>query len=356
MDSLRTPSWRREEDTPLPPEARERATQPAGQPAAQPPAPPTAEPLRQPETPGNTVSGTGIPLAVAAAMDGVPSVQALRKRIKKGTLRAVRVLHRDSIVVGIELEELERQYPGATQPPLATSTTPAPPTPPPSGSTRQPDNPKEGSENADPSPPRGAPVAQDEQPDSQEPEQPAPTGHQALQSVDMAVQGWREAREALENSRREHREEITRTIASYEGQLQARDLERAQALKLHGAREVRWARWGLGATITLVAALATGVWLATTSADRLADERVRAGILTEQKAVLSQERLTLQGSFEAHERELKGTSNALRQAVEEVEALNLERRELQRRLGALEAERARAKAATRAALRAMGAR
>ena len=61
-------------------------------------------------------------------MEGVPSVQALRKRIKKGTLASVRVLHRDSIVVGVELDELARQYPAAFHSRPAAQPSPPEPT------------------------------------------------------------------------------------------------------------------------------------------------------------------------------------------------------------------------------------
>lgn len=348
MDTLRTPSWRREEEArPLP-----ESEQPGRQPAAQPPAPAPEDP----RAPGNVVSGSGIPLAAAAAMEGVPSVQALRKRIKKGTLRSVRVLHRDSIVVGVELDELARHYPGAvatggTTPPASTS-----PVEQPAGASEPRNNPPEAHVEPQSSPSEEEPVVPEPQPEESAAEQPEPAGSQELQTVDVAIQGWREAREALEMSRREHREEITRTIASYESQLRARDAQGTEATGIHSAREARALRWGLAAAIGLLAALAVGVWLTGRAGDRLADERVRAGILTEQTRALSAEKAALEGALERKGAALGAAGEALERAETEAGTLANERADLQRQLLELQAEQEKARDAARAALRAMGAR
>lgn len=352
MDTLRTPSWRREEE----PRPRPEPGQPDGQPETQPAAQPSSTAPRDPVAPGNRVSGSGIPLAAAAAMEGVPSVQALRKRIKKGTLQSVRVLHRDSIVVGVELEELARHYPGAFTP---GGTTPAPPPPldaQPSSPREQPGNPPEAHEEHPSGPPEGEPVAPDAQPEEPVAGQPEQAGSQELQTVDVAIQGWREAREALEVSRREHREELTRTIASYEGQLRARDAHGAEASRSHGAREARAVRWGRAAAVALLAVLAMGVWLTGRASGRLADERVRAGILTEQTRALTTEKAALEGALDRQEAALGAAGQALQRAEARAGILAAEREDLEQQLQELLAEREQARAAAWAALRAMGAR
>ena len=349
MDTLRTPSWRREE------EPRPDPGQPGGQPEAQPSAQPSSTAPRDALAPGNRVSGSGIPLAAAAAMEGVPSVQALRKRIKKGTLQSVRVLHRDSIVVGVELEELARHYPG----PTPGGTTPAPPSPlegQPSGPPERPCTPPEAHEEQPSCSLEGEPVAPDAQPEEPLAGQPEQAGSQELQTVEVAIQGWREAREALEVSRREHREELTRTIASYEGQLRARDAHRAEASRNQDAREARAVRWGRAAAMALIAVLAMGVWLAGRASGRLADERVRAGILTEQTRALTTEKAALEGALDRQEATLDAAGQALQRAEARAGILAAEREDLEQRLQELLAEREQARAAARAALRAMGAR
>ena len=271
-------------------QAEQPSRQPGRQPSQRPVAPAAAPASEASSAPGNVVSGTGGPLAAAAAMKGVPSVQALRKRIKKGTLKSVRVLHRDSIVVGVELEELARQYPQAfdeerateplrTEPeaqPRARSQQPRAPGEQPDGLEAQRGNPAEEPESPHSASAPQSPVGPDEQPGAPRVEQPEPRRSQELQTVDVAIQGWREAREALEASRREHREEITRTIAAYEGRLQSGSREREQALEFHGTREARAVRWGRALAGTLLFTLAMGLWLTSRAGERLATERFQA--------------------------------------------------------------------------------
>jgi hypothetical protein len=359
MDTLRTPSWRREEA----PRPRPGSEQPAEQPERQPATTSSAPAPEDPREPGNRVSGSGIPLAAAAAMEGVPSVQALRKRIKKGTLQSVRVLHRDAIVVGVELEELARHYPGALMPqeapPPPSGSPEAQPAPGSEGSdnpAEQPDNPPDAHQQPHPAPQDRGSVAPDAQPDEPLGEQPEPAGSQELQTVDVAIQGWREAREALEVSRREHREELTRTIASYESQLQARDAHGAEATRNHDAREARAVLWGRAAAIGLVAALALGGWLTGETSDRLADERVRAAILTEQTRAIAADKAALEGALERQGAALEAAGEALERAEADASALGAEREALEGQLQELRTEREQARAAARAALRAMGAR
>ena len=359
MDTLRTPSWRREEA----PRPRPGSEQPAEQPERQPATTSSAPAPEDPREPGNRVSGSGIPLAAAAAMEGVPSVQALRKRIKKGTLQSVRVLHRDAIVVGVELEELARHYPGALMPqeapPPPSGSPEAQPAPGSEGSdnpAEQPDNPPDAHQQPHPAPQDRGSVAPDAQPDEPLGEQPEPAGSQELQTVDVAIQGWREAREALEVSRREHREELTRTIASYEGQLRARDAHGAEASRSHEAREARAVRWGRAAAMALLAVLAMGVWLTGRASGRLADERVRAGILTEQTRALTTEKAALEGALDRQVAALGAADEALQRAEARAGTLAAEREDLEQRLQELLAEREQARAAAWAALRAMGAR
>jgi len=348
MDSLRTPSWRREEDA--------RPLSEPEQPGQQPETQPSPSASQATHAPGNVVSGSGIPLAAAAAMEGVPSVQALRKRIKKGTLQSVRVLHRDSIVVGVELEELARHYPGAFGSEGTTTPPPDAHDKQPQGHAEQPGTPPEAHERPHSAPIEEQPVAPEPQPEETADEQPGATGAQELQTVDVAIQGWREAREALEVSRREHREELTRTIASYESLLRARDTQGAEATRIHGAREARAVRWGRAAAITLLAALVIGNWLMGRAGDRLADERVRAGILTEQTRALIAEKVALEGALDRQGAALEEADSALERAKAEASLLDGERQELQRQLLKLQAEQEQARAAARAALQAMGLR
>ena len=174
--------------------------------------------------------------------------------------------------------------------------------------------------------------------------------------MDVAIQGWREAREALEVSRREHREELTRTIASYESQLQARDAHGAEATRDHDAREARAVLWGRAAAIGLVAALALGGWLTGETSDRLADERVRAAILTEQTRAIAAEKAALEGALERQGAALEAAGEALERAEADASALGAEREALEGQLQELRTEREQARAAARAALQAMGAR
>ncbi len=322
------------------------------------------------------MSGTGIPLAAAAAIEGVPSVQALRKRIKKGTLRSVRVVHRDSIVVGVELEELARRYPAAFErEPATTDDHPCQPKQPgqpeqpagiagqPGGASEQPggaeeprSNPPEGATRRPSTPAPDPSVAPNEQPEAPHSKQPESRGSQELQTVDVAIQGWREAREALETGRREHREEITRTVASYEQRLQAVNREREQALELHGVREARAVRWGRAAAGALVATLAMGLWLTDQAGERLATERFEAGTMTQQRRFLAEENTALEQAMEAQGAALSTAREALDEAEARAEALRAERGTLEQELQAVLAERERAREATRAALRAMGSR
>lgn len=318
-------------------------------------------------------------------MEGVPSVQALRKRIKKGTLQSVRVLHRDSIVVGVELDELARQYPAAfhsrptAQPsPPEPDTQPAGPEEQPVPPARQPEdthgprrNPAEGPLRPGRTMAGGDPVAPDGQPDKHrdgqrgeqpdeldEPdaEQPEPRGARELQTVDVAIQGWREAREALEASRREHREEVTRTISSYENQLRSRDREREHEQKIHGAREARAVRWGRAAAGALLVTLTMGLWATERAGDRLATERFQAGAMTEQTRTLTEEKAALVEAIEAQGAELGAALEALDEAEAEAGALSAQRDALGQELEEIRAERERARDATRAALRVLGAR
>jgi len=311
-------------------------------------------------------------------MEGVPSVQALRKRIKKGTLASVRVLHRDSIVVGVELDELARQYPAAfhsrpaAQPsPPEPDTQPAGPEEQPAPPSRQPEdthgprrNTAEGPLSPGRTPAGGDPVApdgqpdqqRDEQPDEPDAEQPEPQGARELQTVDVAIQGWREAREALETSRREHREEVTRTISSYENQLRSRDREREHEQKIHGAREARAVRWGRAAAGALLVTLTMGLWATERAGDRLATERFQAGAMTEQTRALTEEKAALVEAIEAQGAELGAALEALDEAEAEAGALSAQRDALGQELEEIRAERERARDATRAALRVLGAR
>jgi hypothetical protein len=351
-------------------QAEQPSRQPGRQPSQRPVAPAAAPASEASSAPGNVVSGTGVPLAAAAAMKGVPSVQALRKRIKKGTLKSVRVLHRDSIVVGVELEELARQYPQAfgeepateplrTEPeaqPRARSQQPRAPGEQPDGLEAQRGNPAEEPESPHSASAPQSPVGPDEQPGAPRVEQPEPRRSQELQTVDVAIQGWREAREALEASRREHREEITRTIAAYEGRLQSGSREREQALEFHGTREARAVRWGRALAGTLLFTLAMGLWLTSRAGERLATERFQAGALTEQSQSLTREKVVLEQAIEVQSAELGAALEALDEAEAKASALRTERGALELELEAILAERERAREATRAALRAMGTR
>ena len=289
-------------------------------------------------------------------MDGVPSVQALRKRIKKGTLRSVRVLHRDSIVVGVELEELARHY-DIEQPATAPEAAPAgaeqphgaqasEPTRQPSTEAEQPANPSPGPSKADSGPEVARETNPGEQPTSGAPGPEESPRSQALETVDMAVQGWREAREALEVARREHREEITRTIASYENQLQLRDQDLARHVSVSEAREARATRWGRVAALGLVLALAAGVQLTEDAGERLSTERVRAGVLDQQKGALEVD-------LSDRDRALAISEEALAASQDRADGLAARMEGLHEQLDAVLEEREEARAAARAALRAI---
>ena len=273
-------------------------------------------------SPGNATSGEGISLAEAAELEGVPTVQALRQRIKRGTLRSVRVMRGGAIVAGVELEELERVF-GATAAPLEGEQG--------GGKAEQGDKQGEQAPTGAGGPAEDKAEARPEQGGGKpEPEATSSRGSSnALQTVEMAVQGWREAKDALELARTDHREELARIAGAHERELRA---------ATGGGRLARLA------SALLATLLAVGVGVAfnlqADAARVLADERGRAG--------------KLEGQLEAVGEQNAKAALALEVELERGRTLSAERERIAGELEELQAERQAAQEAAKAALSRIG--
>jgi len=145
----------------------------------------------------------------------------------------------------------------------------------------------------------------------------------------MAVQGWREAKDALELARTDHREELARIAGAHERELRA---------ATGGGRLARLA------SALLATLLAVGVGVAfklqADAARVLADERGRAG--------------KLEGQLEAVGEQHAKASLALEVELERGRTLSAERERIAGELEELKAERQAAQEAAKAALRRIG--
>jgi hypothetical protein len=298
MSELKSPAWRRSAPTQAP-------------------------------APGNATSGEALSLKEAAALEGVPSVQALRQRIQRGTLQTVRVTRGGSVIVGVEFEELERIF-GVTLGP--------------SEAEHGPGKDEQAEEQAEQGPEgSGEPESDREEARSgnehRKPESD-PSSYEgastALQTVEMAVQGWREAKDALELARIDHREELTRLASAHERELKA---------ATGGGRLARLVS-GLLATLLVVGA-GLAFKLQADAGRKLAVEAEKTGMLRGELEGMGNELLL-------RSRQLEGERSALQAETIRAEAAVGEASRLEAELRELQAEREAAQEAAKAALTRLG--
>ena len=203
-------------------------------------------PQEQPEQP--------VPLARAAALAGV-SVQAIRQRIRRGSMIGVEVEHEGATIQGVALDELRAAYGELTEPEGLGGERQEEPRPD-IGEQRQ-DGQRSGQRHGqaeqrdrEPEQRQGEEEQREGKPE-QRPEQPG-TG---LQAVEMAVQAWRDTREALVSARHSHAAELARVGEIIEHERGGR------------ASAVRWGR-GVAAAFLVVAGLAS--WSMVTGERRVA--------------------------------------------------------------------------------------
>jgi hypothetical protein len=158
----------------------------------------------------------------------------------------------------------------------------------------------------------------------------------ALVEVELAVQGWREAKEALEVAREEHRAELVR-------------LERV--IVASEAREASTRRWGRAAAVAagvlLLGAAGFVIQLQSEHGETLSTERTRAGLLEGQLQAAGQQ---LEQRASEVERQAEAAAAAASRASQEAARAEA----LASRVSELEADRAAAAAAWEQALSSMG--
>ena len=158
----------------------------------------------------------------------------------------------------------------------------------------------------------------------------------ALVEVELAVQGWREAKEALEVAREEHRAELVR-------------LERV--IVASEAREASTRRWGRAAAVAagvlLLGAAGFVIQLQSEHGETLSTERALAGLLEGQLQSAGQQ---LEQRASEVERQAEAAAAAASRASQEAARAEA----LASRVSELEADRAAAAAAWEQALSSMG--
>ena len=158
----------------------------------------------------------------------------------------------------------------------------------------------------------------------------------ALVEVELAVQGWREAKEALEVAREEHRAELVR-------------LERV--IVASEAREASTRRWGRAAAVAagvlLLGAAGFVIQLQSEHGETLSTERARAGLLEGQLQAAGQQLEQRAGEVERQAEAAAAAASRASQEAARAEALAS-------RVSELEADRAAAAAAWEQALSSMG--
>ena len=306
---------------------------------------------RAPEREAPSVS-----LAEAAEQSGLPEA-VLAAAVRKGTLPSRTIAEQGVLRPGVQLDEVEfareslstsEVLPGGAEDAVDAERAEAAP------STSEPESAPEPEERAEAASLEDDVDAENPGPENPGPENPGPenTGPEdpgfgepadrddgastALVEVELAVQGWREAKEALEVAREEHRAELVR-------------LERV--LLASEAREASTRRWGrvgaVAAGLVLLAAGAFVVQLQSGHGEALASERARAGLLEGQLEVTGQQLRERTGEVAAQR--AAAAAAAERASVEATRASALGAR-----VEALEAERAAAAAAWASALSSLG--
>ena len=297
---------------------------------------------RAPEREAPSVS-----LAEAAEQSGLPEA-VLAAAVRKGTLPSRTIAEQGVLRPGVQLDEVEfaresLSTPGALPVEVdeavevddaveAEPAEEAPPAPEPEpGPEREERGEAPSLEDPEPVEDPGGDDAADRDPADRD-----DGASTALVEVELAVQGWREAKEALEVAREEHRAELVR-------------LERV--ILASEAREASTRRWGrAGAVAAGLVLLAAGVFvvrLQSGHGEAIAGERARAGLLEGQLQVTGQQLRERTG-------EVAAQRAAAAAAVERAEVEASRASALEARVEALEAERAAAAEAWAGALSALG--
>ena len=299
---------------------------------------------RAPEREAPSVS-----LAEAAEQSGLPEA-VLAAAVRKGTLPSRTIAEQGVLRPGVQLDEVEfaresLSTPGAlpvevdeavevddaVEAEPAEEAPPAPEPEPEPGPEREERGETPSLEDSERAEDPGGDGAADRDPTDRD-----DGASTALVEVELAVQGWREAKEALEVAREEHRAELVR-------------LERV--ILASEAREASTRRWGrAGAVAAGLVLLAAGVFvvrLQSGHGEAIAGERARAGLLEGQLQVTGQQLRERTG-------EVAAQRAAAAAAVERAEVEASRASALEARVEALEAERAAAAEAWAGALSALG--
>ena len=282
-----------------------------------------------------------VSLAEAAEQSGLPEA-VLAAAVRKGTLPSRTIAEQGVLRPGVQLDEVEfaresLSTPGALPVEVdeaveAEPAEEAPPAPEPEpGPEREERGETPSLEDPEPAEDPGGDGAADRDPADRD-----DGASTALVEVELAVQGWREAKEALEVAREEHRAELVR-------------LERV--ILASEAREASTRRWGrAGAVAAGLVLLAAGVFvvrLQSGHGEAIAGERARAGLLEGQLQVTGQQLRERTG-------EVAAQRAAAAAAVERAEVEASRASALEARVEAFEAERAAAAEAWAGALSALG--
>jgi hypothetical protein len=273
-------------------------------------------------------------LAEAAEQSGLPEA-VLAAAVRKGTLNTHTIADDGVLQPGVQLDEVEfareslitdraprdaGEDGAAVEPEPTADEGPAGPD---SKAQPEPEPEPAGSSPSDEERAQGAAAADEDR-------------GGALVEVELAVQGWREAKEALEVAREEHRAELVR-------------LERV--IVASEAREASTRRWGRAAAVAagvlLLGAAGFVIQLQSEHGETLSTERARAGLLEGQLQAAGQQ---LEQRASEVERQAEAAAAAASRASQEAARAEA----LASRVSELEADRAAAAAAWEQALSSMG--
>jgi len=275
-----------------------------------------------------------ISLAEAAEQSGLPEA-VLAAAVRKGTLNTHTIADDGVLQPGVQLDEVEfareslitdraprdaGEDGAAVEPEPTADEGPAGPD---SKAQPEPEPEPAGSSPSDEERAQGAAAADEDR-------------GGALVEVELAVQGWREAKEALEVAREEHRAELVR-------------LERV--IVASEAREASTRRWGRAAAVAagvlLLGAAGFVIQLQSEHGETLSTERARAGLLEGQLQAAGQQLEQRAGEVERQAEAAAAAASRASQEAARAEALAS-------RVSELEADRAAAAAAWEQALSSMG--
>ncbi|MBL6757722.1 MAG: hypothetical protein ISQ11_15090 [Planctomycetes bacterium] len=279
-----------------------------------------------------------ISLAEAAEQSGLPEA-VLAAAVRKGTLNTHTIADDGVLQPGVQLDEVEfaRESLITDRAPRDAGEDGAAVEPEPTAD----EGPAGPDSKAQPEPePEPEPEPAGSSPSDEERAQGAAAADEdrggALVEVELAVQGWREAKEALEVAREEHRAELVR-------------LERV--IVASEAREASTRRWGRAAAVAagvlLLGAAGFVIQLQSEHGETLSTERARAGLLEGQLQAAGQQLEQRAGEVERQAEAAAAAASRASQEAARAEALAS-------RVSELEADRAAAAAAWEQALSSMG--